>query len=92
MWYLYVSKVIANTKVGSYANNALIEDETEHAKDHKDHLIMIHFLMSNDNKQLRNWPPKSLNVDDQNFEIIKLINCLKKIVKNWKNKVKINIW
>ena len=30
--------------------------------------------MKNDKKPLRNWPPKSLNVDDQNFEIIKLIN------------------
>ena len=30
--------------------------------------------MKNDNTPLRNWPPKSLNVDDQISEIIKLIN------------------
>ena len=30
--------------------------------------------MKNDNKPLRNWPPKSLNIYDQISEIINIIN------------------
>ena len=40
------------------------DDEIDHAKIHKNHMITINTLKKNINKSIRNWPP----VQDNNYQ------------------------